>query len=64
MAEGRRREHLRRNARRRDRLGALAVVVLACVAGVVAGVLASPQPWQFENRPGTPVTSAPGQGSP
>jgi hypothetical protein len=58
MADEYRRAPRKLDARRRNLLGALLVVVLAFAAGAVAGALASPQPWQSETY------TVPGQGSP
>jgi len=48
MAETRQRAREQRQARTRDRIGALLVVLLAAVAGLVAGHLASPQQWEHQ----------------
>jgi hypothetical protein len=48
MAETRQRAREQRQARTRDRVGSLLVILLAAVAGLVAGHLASPQPWEHQ----------------
>ena len=48
MADTRQGERERRDARTRDRLGALLVVLLAIVAGLVAAYFATPKPWQHQ----------------
>ena len=39
----------RRVLRRRDRFALLVVILVAVAAGIVAGSLGSPQPWQTES---------------
>ena len=63
MADGRR-GRARRKGRHRELWGALMVVAVAAVIGVVAGALAEPQPWENPPAPTTTIANPQPQGSP
>jgi hypothetical protein len=52
-----------RRRKRRDRIAALLVVLLAVGAGLLAGFLASPQPWQNPAPAPSHPATVPNQGS-
>jgi hypothetical protein len=63
MTHGRR-ARTRHKGRHRELLGALLVLALAAVIGVVAGALAEPQPWENPPPTNTTIANSQPQGSP